>query len=404
MKIDSKKLKIIKIISIVLLVILVGELIYFGYKYYKRRKETTYYTITNELVLNDDNYIGVGLSDFKNSKFNDSTKYNKATIWEYDSNFKVLQEKFIDLGYNSYFNSIIKIDDGYVAVGAIEMTSTQHDESVTEGLIVRYDNDLNIVWRKNTQVLDDTELIKVKLDKEGNLVIVGQSIYAKNIIGNHSTGGAMLFKYNLDGEEMFRLNYGGPQTGSFNDVVIEDDGYVVVGVTKTGTGIIQKYNFKGKEVWHNYYGLTNSKGLTKITKYNDNYYVLGTLIEDKTNTSEYKASIIKFDSKGNKKDSITYEKEKLNEFTDIYIENNYIYVVGSTGKYVDDKVITDGLYLKYDTSLKLIDEKVVSLSNSFAYSKIYKNNDKFELLGFTNSKSKKYNSNGYDYYPLLDEY
>ncbi len=404
MKIDDKKLRIIKIISLVLLIVLVFELIYFGYKYYKVRKASTYYTIANDLVINDDKYIGVGLSDFKNSKFNKTVMYNKATIWEYDNNFKPLKEKFIDLGYSGYFNSIVKLEDGYVAVGAIEMTSTQHDESITEGLIVRFDMDFNIVWRKNVQVLDDTEFAKVKLDSDSNLVIVGQSIYAKNIIGNQSTGGALLFKFNLDGEELFRLNYGGPQTGMFNDVLIEKDGYVVVGVTKTGTGIIQKYNFKGKEVWHNYYGPTDSNGLTRIIKFGDNYLTLGTLLKDKNTKTEYKASIVEYDSKGNKLDAVLYEKEKLNKFNDIYLDDDTIYIVGTTGSYKNGEVVTNGLFIKYDNNLKVTLEKVVSLDKSFSYSKIYKSDDKYMVLGFTNSKSSKYKTNGYDYYPILDQY
>ncbi len=404
MKLDNKKIKIIKSISIILLIILVLEIIYFGYKYYKIRKESTYYTLTNNLIIKDNTMIGVGLSDFKNSKLTKTTQYNKATIWEYDDSFKVTKEKYIDLGYNGYFNSVVEVEDGFIAVGAIEMTETQHEEETTEGLIVKYDNDLNIVWRKNIQVLDDTEFIEIKLDKDNNLIVVGQSIYAKNIIGNQTTGGAMLFKFNQEGKELFRLNYGGPQTGVFNDVYLEDDGYVLVGATKSNTGIIQKYDFNGKEIWHNYYGPTDSSGLTKIVKLDNNYLVLGTLLPDKNTKTKYKASIIKFDTKGNKIDEVLYEKDYLNKFRDILIEDDSILLVGTYGNGSDNIVLTDAMFVKYDKNLTLTEEKYLSLENSESYNKIYKKDNKYLILGFTNSKYKKYKTNGYDYYSILDEY
>lgn len=404
MKLNNKQIKTIKMISIALLIILVLELIYFGYKYYKTRKETTYYTITNDLVVKDNIYIGVGLSDFKNSKYNKKSIYNKATIWEYNNDFKVVKENYIDLGYNSYFNSIIEINDGYVAVGAIEMNETQHEEGTTEGLLVKYDKDFNILWRKNIQVLDDTEFTYVKLDKDNNLIVVGQSIYAKNIIGNQTTGGAMLFKFNLEGEELFRLNYGGPQTGIFNDVYIEDDGYVVVGATKTSTGIIQKYDFKGKELWHNYYGPTDTSGLTRIVKVDDYYLILGTLLPSKDNKTKYKGAIVKYDENGKKIDEVLYEKDYLNKFRDIYVDKDNILVVGTYGKGENDEVLTDAMIIRYDKDFKIVKEEFLSLENSESYNKIYKKDSKYLILGFTNSKYKKFKTNGYDYFPLLEEY
>lgn len=406
MKLDNKKLKIIKIVSIVLLIVLALELIYFGYSYYKNRKNSTYYSITNDLVVLDNSYVGVGLSDFKHSKYNKTSVYNKATIWKYDDNFKVLEEHFIDLGYNGYFNSIVKIDDGYVAVGALEMTETQHDEETTEGLIVRFDNDLNVVWRKNIQVLDDTEFVNIKLDNDNNLIVVGQSIYAKNIIGNQTTGGAMLFKFDLEGEELFRINYGGPQTGIFNDVLIEDDGYVLVGSTKNSTGIIQKYDFNGKEIWHNYYGPTDSNGLTKIVKADDYYLVLGTILPNKNTKTEYKASIVKYNESGKKIDEILYEKDYLNKFRDILVEDDSFILVGTygSGNSDNDLVTTDAVYLVYDKDFNIVKEEFLSLENSESYNKIYKKNGKYLVLGFTNSKYKKFKTNGYDYYSILEEY
>ncbi len=404
----SKKLKIIKILSFILIGFLVVELIYFGIIVYKDRKNSTYYTIVNDLVLLEDGYVAVGFSDFKHSSFNKTSDYNKAIIWKYNDAFEAVKEEYIKLGYNSHFNDVIELKDGYVAVGAITMTETQLTDNVTEGLIVRFDKDFNIIWRENVQILDDTDLLKVKLDKNNNLIIVGQSIYAKNIIGNQTTGGAILLKYNLDGEELFKFNYGGPFTGMFNDVYIESDGYVVVGVTGTETGIIQKYDFKGNEIWHNYYGPTEINGITNIYKDGNNYLVTTTKLPSKGDSSSYKAVVAKYNANGKLVDEISYDKKALNIFKNLYIEDDYIYAVGATGDVKDGNALTDAFVIKYDKKFNIVDEKYLEIDEKHdkndSYDKIYKTNDKYLIVGKTNSKIKEYKTNGYDYYPIFVEY
>ena len=72
----------------------------------------------------------------------------------------------------------VKVDDGYIAVGSVLMDEKSKEDNLTEAVIVKYDNDFNIVWRKNLNILDTSKFNKVKVDKDGNYVVVGTSVYA----------------------------------------------------------------------------------------------------------------------------------------------------------------------------------------------------------------------------------
>ena len=65
----DKQRKVFKIILIVLTVVLIAELIYFGVRYYLNRKDSVFYTVVNSAIMeNENNYVGVGFSDYYNKK------------------------------------------------------------------------------------------------------------------------------------------------------------------------------------------------------------------------------------------------------------------------------------------------------------------------------------------------
>lgn len=402
---SEKQKKIFKIIVIALVVILVAEIIYFGFRYYKIRKENTYYTVVNSLILTDDGYTGVGLSDYRYSDFNEfDGGYQKATIFV-NKDDEVKKEVTMDLGYNSFFNDIVKTSDGYVAVGAIEMTEEQAKEKTNEGLIVKYDKNFKEVWRKNVNELGKTELFKVKLDKDENIIIAGTSIYGSGYMGNHQTGGGMLFKYDKDGKEIFRVNNGGPYQGRFNDVIVESDGYVVVGLGKANSGIIIKYNTKGEKVWSGSYGYTDEKGIIAIDKLGNNYVTATTKVVSKDDLSNYQAALVMFDKNGKKIDDAKYTSNKVNGFTDIKVNDDMIIACGYTGKKVNNILKSDAIVVKYDKDLYEEETDIIKGENNDFYSAIHVKDDSVYLLGYSNSKLDEFdNLNGYDYFPILKEY
>lgn len=401
----DKENKIFKCIIIALITILVVELLYFGIKVYTTRKNNVFNTFVNSAILEDSkNYIGAGLSDFRYSKFNEFDKgYDKATIFVV-KNGKIKKEIAFQKGFNSRFNDIVKVSDGYVAVGKIEMTKDQIKEKMNEGLIVKYNKDFKVVWRKNVSILENTELLKVKTDGD-DIVVVGGSIYSEGYVGNHSTGGGILLKYDKSGKELLRVNYGGPYKGKFNDLIVEKDSYVVVGLGKSNSGIIISYDKSGKKKWSGSYGYTDSNGINSVVKKGDNYITATTKVVNTKDLSNYSAALVVFNSKGEKIDDAKYSDNKINYFSDVEVDKDgNIYACGYTGKVIGNDSLTDAIIVKYDKDLYEKKANVLKGSKKEVYSNIYINNDTIYALGYTNSKIKKYNTNGYDFFPIIKKY
>ena len=403
---NEKIYKRLKIAIIILASLLVVELVYFGIRMYQNRKNTSYYSIVNNIIKDDAIYVGAGFSDFKNSEFIEYDKegYIKPVIFVYDENKELINEIAVEDGYDGTYNDIIAVKDGYIAVGEQAVTETMYKDGLTEGLIVKYDKEFNIVWKKNLQILDDTTLMSVAIDKDNSIVAVGQSIYASDIIGNHTTGGAIIVRYTQDGEKKQVINYGGPKSGIFNDIEIVDDGYVVVGMIQSGTGVIFKYDRKGNEKWHNYYGYTDSKGLSSITKVNDGFVVTGSKLEGKDKTDNYDGVIIKFNNKGKLVKDVLYEKSDIARLENAMYVDDKIIALASYGVKENDILINDAAILEYDKNLELVKEEVYEVDNTMSFVDIMLNNDNYLVMGYTDTKLKEYGTNGYDYFPVIVEY
>lgn len=401
---SNKQKKTFKIIIIILVIFLIAEIVYFGFRFYNDRQNYVFYTINNDIVLTDNGYIGVGYSDYRHSDFNDfKDGYKKATVFVNEDD-KLVNEIGLKLGYNSFYNDIVKTNDGYIAVGAIEMTKEQNEEKISEGLIVKYDKEFNVLWRKNVSVIGKTELFKVKLDSKGNIIVVGTSVYGEGYVGNHTTGGGILLKYSPKGKQLLKVNNGGPYNGRFNDVIVEDNGYVVVGLGKANSGIIIKYDLKGKKVWSSSYGYTDKTGINAVEKLGNNYVVATTKVVDTSKLDNYSAAIVKFDKNGKKLDDTKYTSSNITYFNDIAVSDDSIYALGYTGKLKSNVLSSDAIIVKYDKDLYEEENDIYKGEKNDFYTDLYLKDDEIIALGYSNSKSKEYDINGYDYAPIVKKY
>ena len=402
---SNKQKKVFRTIIISLIILLVVEVIYFGIRIYHIRKVSTFYDVVNSAIIKDDsNYIGAGFSDYRYSKFNKYDKgYEKATIVKVKDN-KVVKEIGLLKGYNARYNDIIETDDGYIAVGKIEMTKEQNKEKMSEGLIVKYDKNFKVLWRQNLSILEKTELNKVKLDGS-DIVVVGSSIYSDGYIGNHTTGGAILLKYDKNGKEKLRVNYGGPYTGAFNDLIVEKDSYVAAGLGKSNSGIVIKYDKNGKKLSTGSFGYTDKTGINAIAKMGNNYVAATTKVVNPKKLTNYSAALVLFSDKLDIVDSAKYNNQNINYFNDIKVDkDNNIYACGYTGNVKDKTVLSDAIIVKYDKDLYEKQSDVLKGNKNDFYSHIYLNDNNIYALGYSNSKLKEYKVNGYDYSKVLKKY
>lgn len=399
---SNNKTKIIKIIVLILSIILIGELIYMGALSYKQDKNNTYYTFINGLVSTDKGFVGVGNSDFKHGKSHKKQEYSKALLNVYNEDFRVKKEIMLDTGYSSYYNDIISVDDGFIAVGAIEMTKYHNENNGSEGLIVKYDKNYKQVFRKNFKILGNTEFTKVKALSDGNFIVVGKSLYEKDVIGNHNTGGAIVVKFDKNAKEISRANYKGPYKGIFTDILVDTDGYAVVGSINDSVGVLMKYDENLKEKWHYHYSYTDTLGFTSVDKIDNNYILTGTKLDSKNKLDYYKASLVIVNNDGKKVKEVTYKGSNFTVFNDLLIDKDNITVVGVTG-IKGKNTVTDGIIVTYNKNYEVTKEEKLSYSNNESYNKIYNFNNKKYLLGYTNSKIKGIKSNGKDYFPVIKE-
>lgn len=400
---NGQKMKKFKIIVILLLAVLFIELIILGVKLIDNRKNSTYYSVANSMIKQDDIYLVAGGSDSKHSKKLKYTSpgYIKPYIWVYDKNLKIVKEVSLSFGFSGSYNDIAILDDGYIAVGYIEANESQNKSSISEGTIVKYDKDLNVVWRKNLNILGDTKFNSVKISDDGSIYVAGSSIYESDVIGNHSTGGAIIVKYSKTGEKEMVINYGGPKSGEFKDIVLTEDGIVAVGSTTNGTGIIMKYNYDGEELWHNYYGYTDSEGLTSITLYENKYIVTGSKLEEKNKTDSYSAAILIFDSNGQLVKEEEYKKSKISKFTDSVVIADKIYVSALYGKKKENVLDNSSVIVVYSLSLEKEDEKDYHYNKTFSVRSLFNDGNELYMAGFTNSKINFMRTNGLDYYQFI---
>lgn len=406
MKKNEKTVKLLKYVTLGLVAFLVLEMIYFGYKMIDNRKNSTFYSGINSVIEIDKGYVAVGFSDAKHSEYLEFNKpgYIKPYIWVYDEDLEITKEFRLDLGYNGEFRDLIKLEDGYMVVGSLEMSEANHKDAATEGVIIKYDENFNVVWRKNYNALGDTTFNVIK-KYEDTYFIGGSSIFESSAIGQDTKGGAIILEYNDEGERLQEINHGGATSnGIYNDIEIVKDGIIAVGVKHKGTGIIYKYDFNGKELWHNYFGYTDTMGLTSITKLNDNEFVItGSKLEDKNMTDSYEAALIKINNKGKIVSEEYFLKEKISRFDDSVLINENLYVTGVFGNKKENTLDNDSIVLAYDNNFEKQEEKEFVGEKTYTLTKIINSNDKYLVVGNTNSKLKVNNikTNGYDYYGII---
>ncbi len=397
--------KWLKVIIGLCVAIIVIELGYIVLTYYNRSKSIIYSDTLNSFDKVSDGYLVVGNSDFKNSEFNSyQDEYNKAKFAKYNDDFEIEFESAYTKGFASYFNDVAEYSDGFIAVGGAQYNDQQVSDNATDGLIVLYDKNGKQKDTKSVQIAGDTTFSKVLLVDDG-FIVVGQSILQNMVVGTDPDGGALMIKYDFDLNEVWRVNYGGSKSAIYNDAVIDGDYIYAVGKDATRYGLIAKYTLDGEKVYTKTYEYTDTVGFSSIVKVGDDFFVAGSKTINVDADDEDKVTeglIVKYNEDGEVLDEVTFARNNAARFNKIVSDGNDLVVVGHTYK-KDEEKSTDtynyldyrGIIVKYNTDLEKLGNNKENGSGIDYFSDVIVTSDGYLVGGA--SSSKELGSNNKDY-------
>ena len=351
---NKKLIRKLKIVTFICIFILIVELLFIGYSIIFKNKESLYFDGVNSIVSTDKYYVTVGSNNDNDNKF------EKAKLSKYNMRREKTFEKLFNMGYNSAFFGVCLDEDNMVAVGSYEKTSSEHEKLVRRALIVKYDSNGEIVFNKDFKLLDNSKFTSIK-KIDGGYLVTGQSVYPITKVGNMN-GGAILVKYDNNGNLVWYKTYGSNNVASFNDLLVYNNNIYTVGIDDNYLGIICKYDLNGNFITYNDYKYSDELGFSGIVNIGDNIFISGS---NRGNKNVVNALIVEYDLDCNYIREVNHEEEGLTRYNKLISDNHdNLIAIGTrtTSKKSSNKVTKtadtinyDGLLGKYDSSLNEVD-------------------------------------------------
>ena len=217
-------------------------------------KQDYFYAVTEGIY---GGYVAVGGSKSDDGDFaiKNTSNYD-AVIAKYDTEGKLLKQASFGGKDKEEFNAVVPaFDGGYVAVGFSQsadgdMEGLTEEGSPRNGIIVKYDADLNLQWAK--AVGEKTDLSATKIvnefesvvaDPEGNFLVAGTTTAmaaGRDDLNNGSKNG-LIAKISSEGELLWTKTYGGTADDEIKDIEgahlftsgETTEGYILTGTTES---------------------------------------------------------------------------------------------------------------------------------------------------------------------------
>ena len=223
-----------------------------------------------KILVVDDGFIVVGQSIYENMEIGNHQN-GGGIIVKYDFDGKFIWTNNFGGNKSGIFESIVKVDDGYIVCGK---------DATNYGMLVKFDNEGNRLWVKNYANTDTIGFSDIKL-KDDKLYIASSYNSSNekdeddNIIYNYD---ACIFVYDLNGELLNKITFGGSSDDRFNSLVLLDDKIITVGYTKSNDikldglkykenmteSFIIEYDYDGEILKSNVYGGSKNDILDNI--------------------------------------------------------------------------------------------------------------------------------------------
>lgn len=285
-------------------------------------------------------------------------------------------------GARDYYRGIDITTNGYIAVGESESNSDNllnKNKGYYDGIITKYDNSGNIIWSKNYGGTDQ-DYFSAVINHNDNYIAVGYSASNDNELENLAKGSydAILVKYNSNGDIIYKKSYGGTGADYFYDIILADDGYIVVGgssstngdlstVTKYGgtDAILVKYNFNGDIIYKTNFGGSSTEYFYGVDLNNNHIYTVGSSTSTNGNLTSknkggYDSVIAKFDLSGNLISNTNYGGTGADYYRAVTVTNDSVVAVGYSPSTDGDLAAvikyggTDATIVKYDFNLNQV--------------------------------------------------
>jgi prepilin-type N-terminal cleavage/methylation domain-containing protein len=165
-----------------------------------------------------------------------------ATIYKFDNEFNIEKLKLFCGTGHSYFQDIVEVSDGYIAVGysvAVDMDMEGLNKTTNgkqDAIIVKYDKNFeNIIWKKSFGGTEEDRFYSISKMDDNSVVVAGYSKsddmdmngIAKSLNGYKN---GIIIKYNSDGNIMTKRIFGGSNSESFTKIIKTDGSrYITAG-------------------------------------------------------------------------------------------------------------------------------------------------------------------------------
>jgi hypothetical protein len=202
---------------------------------------------------NENNYImflTTGSKELEGLKTSDGTGIIAAdvAIIKFDQNGNILSKNLwggtgSDYLVNSNFN-----ESGEIILYGYSNSKDLEDFEITNGfdsVIYKYDKDGNLLFKKTWGGNKDDKFNYLTLLDDGSFIVVGESS-STDLEGLQNKGKADAFiaKFDKDGNVLWQKNWGGNNADFFSDVVVSSDGGIILS-GQTYSNDIENFTYKG---------------------------------------------------------------------------------------------------------------------------------------------------------------